>query len=181
MPVAFAPYGQAPSLHRLRSWIRFHRRCRRLSLGCVQRFRFRARVGITIAPLLPRPNLVRRLRRYNGPVRLPPVVRHRWLAMGLPDASRRPISGGRPGDLPVLAQEDSARARGLRPRRVNRHLALSVSVVQPSASSDNVGTLKSVISRLDTLPMRAPVNASPMPSRAPAHDSGSSWVATPSM
>src|SRR5207244_7183448 len=29
-------------------------------------------------------------------------------------------------------------------------------------------------------PMRSPVNASPIPSRAPAHDSGSMWVATPS-
>jgi len=29
-------------------------------------------------------------------------------------------------------------------------------------------------------PMRTPVNASPVPSRMPAHDSGSMWVATPS-
>ena len=35
-------------------------------------------------------------------------------------------------------------------------------------------------SRLNTRPARAPVNASPPPSRASAHDSGSVWVATPS-
>src|SRR4029077_15919222 len=29
-------------------------------------------------------------------------------------------------------------------------------------------------------PMRSPVNASPIPSRASAHDSGSMWIATPS-
>src|SRR5262249_13046319 len=29
-------------------------------------------------------------------------------------------------------------------------------------------------------PMRPPVNASPRPSRAPAHDSGPMWIATPS-
>ena len=35
-------------------------------------------------------------------------------------------------------------------------------------------------SRLDIRPAPAPVNASPTPSRACTHDSGSPWVATPS-
>src|SRR5215468_1451481 len=36
------------------------------------------------------------------------------------------------------------------------------------------------LSRLDGWPMRSPVNASPVPSRLPAHDSGSMWFAIPS-
>ncbi len=45
----------------------------------------------------------------------------------------------------------------------------------------DVGTLESrTIPRLNTRPARAPVNASPEPSRALAHDSGSMWLATPS-
>src|SRR6516225_311445 len=35
-------------------------------------------------------------------------------------------------------------------------------------------------SRLNTRPVRTPVNASPTPSRAPAHDSGPLWAASPS-
>lgn len=38
-----------------------------------------------------------------------------------------------------------------------------------------------MISRLNTSPTRTPVNASPTPSRTSTHDSGPSWVATPSM
>src|SRR5438876_6463260 len=34
--------------------------------------------------------------------------------------------------------------------------------------------------RLDGWPMRSPVNASPRPSRATAHDLGPMWIATPS-
>ena len=44
-----------------------------------------------------------------------------------------------------------------------------------------VGIPEEMISRLDTSPIRTPVNASPTPLRASTHDSGPSWVATPSM
>jgi hypothetical protein len=37
-----------------------------------------------------------------------------------------------------------------------------------------------VISRLNTQPARAPVNASPAPLPSPTHDSGSPWIAIPS-
>jgi len=37
------------------------------------------------------------------------------------------------------------------------------------------------ISRLNTRLASAPVNASPVSSRTPAHDSGSEWVANPSL
>jgi hypothetical protein len=40
---------------------------------------------------------------------------------------------------------------------------------------------EAVISRLNGWPARTPVNASPSPSRTPTHDSGPSWIATPSM
>jgi hypothetical protein len=43
-----------------------------------------------------------------------------------------------------------------------------------------VGTQDRTLSRLDGWPMRAPVDASPMPSQATAHDSGSMWFAIPS-
>ena len=43
-----------------------------------------------------------------------------------------------------------------------------------------VGTQNKTLSRLDGWPMRPPVNASPKPSRATAHDSGPMWIATPS-
>jgi len=43
-----------------------------------------------------------------------------------------------------------------------------------------VGTQNRNLSRLNGWPMRPPVNASPRPSRATAHDSGPMWIATPS-
>jgi hypothetical protein len=43
-----------------------------------------------------------------------------------------------------------------------------------------VGTQNRKLSRLNGWPMRTPVNASPTPSRATAHDSGPMWIATPS-
>ncbi len=47
--------------------------------------------------------------------------------------------------------------------------------------SHSVSTLKlNRISRLHTRPARTPVNASPPPSQAEAHDSGPMWLATPS-
>lgn len=43
-----------------------------------------------------------------------------------------------------------------------------------------VGTQDRTLSRLNGWPMRSPVNASPRPSRATAHDSGPMWIAIPS-
>jgi len=42
----------------------------------------------------------------------------------------------------------------------------------------SVGTQNRKLSRLNGWPMRPPVNASPRPSRATAHDSGPMWIAT---
>jgi hypothetical protein len=43
-----------------------------------------------------------------------------------------------------------------------------------------VGTQNRKLSRLNGWPMRSPVNASPKPSRATAHDTGPMWFETPS-
>ncbi len=63
------------------------------------------------------------------------------------------------------------RATGLRPRRVGVRLALAAYTVLPSALRNNVGTRDWWISRLNTVPAHAPVNASPPPSRTTTHDS----------
>ena len=70
-------------------------------------------------------------------------------------------SGGRTEELPVLAHGVSVHARGLRPRRTAPELALSLMGMLPSAPLNNVGILKRLISRLNTLPALPPVNASP--------------------
>ena len=48
-------------------------------------------------------------------------------------------------------------------------------------SKHSVGDPGVVFSRLNTQPMRTPVNASPTPSRVSAHDSGTVWFARPSL
>ena len=48
-------------------------------------------------------------------------------------------------------------------------------------SKHSVGDPGVVFSRLNTQPMRTPVNASPSPSRGPTHDSGTVWFARPSL
>ena len=45
-------------------------------------------------------------------------------------------------------------------------------------STHSVGVPEEVFSRLNTQPMRTPVNASPKPSRPDTHDSGPMWFAT---
>src|SRR5215207_3098428 len=88
---------------------------------------------------------------------------------------------GEQWDLPVLAQKDSVHAQVLRPRGVHP-------AARANAADDVAFRLvrrrrhpEAVISRLNGWPARTPVNASPSPSRTPTHDSGPSWVATPSM
>src|SRR6266566_3060829 len=89
----------------------------------------------------------------------------------LPDADRRRLPNGRSRDLPVPAQGASAHAR------IFDHAGSS------GARDDalgcvafhhmhGVGTQDRTLSRLDGWPMRSPVNASPRPSRATAHDLG---------
>ena len=72
-------------------------------------------------------------------------------------------------------------ARGLRLREVARQLAIPSACVWPSALLNSVGTPVAIISQLNTLPARAPVNASMPPLRSVTHDSGSGGIATPSL
>ena len=60
----------------------------------------------------------------------------------------------------------------LRPRRAVWALALSRPSVLPSVSGTTSAPRMRVLSRLNGWPMRSPVNASPMPSRASAHELG---------
>ena len=82
----------------------------------------------------------------------------------LPDADRRRLPNGRSRDLPVPAQGARDDALGC----VAFH------------HMHGVGTQDRTLSRLDGWPMRSPLNASPRPSRATAHDSGPMWIAIPS-
>src|SRR5215475_10730962 len=89
-----------------------------------------ARVSLGQTPSLHRlrrrgAGFVRRLRGYYGSVRLPDLVHRRSTALGLAGASRGTIRHGRGWALPVLAQEASVRATGLRPRGARQRLALS--------------------------------------------------------
>jgi hypothetical protein len=58
-------------------------------------------------------------------------------------------------------------------------LAIAHPSVLPSTLLNGVGTPVAIISQLNTQPVCAPVNASPVASRPPTHDSGSGWFATP--
>jgi hypothetical protein len=68
----------------------------------------------------------------------------------------------------------------LRPRRVARALALTHSDVLPSATQTASAPGNSFLSRLNGWPARTPADASPTPSRMPAHGLGPMWFAIPS-
>ena len=87
---------------------------------------------------------------------------------------------GRRRDLPVPAQGAYAHAGVYdRPGRPSTRAGAPGHVAFHSKHS--VGVPEVLFSRLNTQPMRTPVNASPKPSRASAHDSGTVWFATPSL
>ena len=70
--------------------------------------------------------------------------------------------------------------QGLRPRRAGRALAMARPSVLPSATRTASAPGMRSLSRLNGWPMRSPADASPTPSRTPAHGSGPMWFATPS-
>src|SRR3990170_1656016 len=126
------------------------------------------------------PGLVRRLRRYYGPVRLPLTVHHRRTSMNFPmrpaapsaTGGQRPSRFSREVCLYMLGVSDRAEPRPVsRWRRTECGLPLLLTA----------SALRSkVLSRLYTRPVRPPVNVSPPPLQAPTHDSGPVWVADPS-
>jgi len=70
--------------------------------------------------------------------------------------------------------------QGLRPRRVARTLAMAHADVWPSATQTASAPGTRFLSRLDGWPARTPADASPAPSRMPAHGLGPMWFAIPS-
>ena len=70
----------------------------------------------------------------------------------------------------------------LRPRRTGASACVGAPAHVAFHVKDRVGVRnRKPFSRLNGWPMRTPVNASPPPSRATAHDSGPLWFATPSV
>ena len=98
---------------------------------------------------------------------LPTSVHHRsarWTDVGSPGSRARSVRT----------------CQCLRPRRTVWALAISRTSVLPSVSGTTSAPGKRVLSRLNGWPVRSPVNASPMPSQAAAHDPGSRRFATSS-
>jgi hypothetical protein len=125
------------------------------------------------------PGVVRGLRRYCGPVRLPMLVHRRRTSLDFPTRPTAPLAAGEHGTsrLPhevrsyVHGVSDRAGPRSVSPyRRTRWCLPLS-----PTASASR----RKLLSRLNTRPARAPVNASTPPLQTAPHDSGSVWVASP--
>ena len=152
---------------------------------CPERVAF-VRVPLGRPPSLRRlrrrlPGVVRRLPRYYGAVRLPAPVHHRRESLDFPvrptasrAAGERGISRFPCEVLPcVLGVSD--RAGSLRVSRWRRD-----GCGLPPVSTASAPRSCPPFSRLDTRPARPPVNASPLPLRATAHDSGPVWLATPS-
>jgi hypothetical protein len=126
-----------------------------------------------------RPSVVRGLHRYCRPVRLPLAVHRRRASIDFPT---RPAASAATGDqgisrfscevLPyVHGVSDRAGSRRVsRYRRAEWSLPLLLTASAPRRNE---------LSRLNTRPARAPVNASTPPSQVTPHDSGSVWVAGP--
>jgi hypothetical protein len=125
--------------------------------------------------------LVRRLPRYYGAVRLPALVHHRRVSLDFPMRSAAPSATDERGisrfPLAVLGRVlgVSDRAGSVGASRWRRRRCCL-----PLVSTASAPRSESCISRLNTRPVPPPVNASPALSRAPAHDSGPAWLATPS-
>ncbi len=136
------------------------------------------------------PGLVRRLRRYFGTVRLPASIHHRRTSFDFP---MRPVvlasAGGRgiprfphkvfPYMLGFAERGDRAGPRCTSRERCAQRCLPPMPRASASRSACRLRG-REWISRLNTRPVRSPVNASPPLSRATTHDPGPLWFATPS-
>jgi len=117
---------------------------------------------------------------HHGPVRLPLPVHRRRASVDFPTRPAAPSATGGQG-LSRFSREVCRRMHGVSDRAglpgVSRYRRLGYGLPLPSTASASRSV---VLSRLTTRPARSPVNASRPPLRAPAHDSGPVWVATPS-
>jgi hypothetical protein len=124
--------------------------------------------------------LVRRVHRYYRSVRLPRSVHRRRTSIDFPTRPAASTTAGRPGTSRFSREAfpyvhgvcDRAGSACLSRYRDSRCcLPLSFTASAPR---------RKCLSRLDTRPVRTPVNASKSPSRTTPHDSGPVWLATPS-
>lgn len=135
----------------------------------------------SLRPLRDRlPGVVRGLRRYYGPVRLPVSVHHRRASLDFPTRPATPSAAGGHG-ISRFSREVLPYMHGVSDR------AGSPSISRYRCSGCGLPLLltasaprRKLLSRLNTRPARTPVNASPLPSRATTHDSGPLWAANPS-
>ena len=125
------------------------------------------------------PGLVRRVRRYYEPVRLPMFVHRRRASVDFPT---------RPAACTAMGEHGISRfSRKVFPcmRGVSDRAGFLDSLQWrcqgcglPHSSTASAPRSK-LLSRLNTQPARTPVNASTPPSRTAPHDSGPAWFARP--
>jgi hypothetical protein len=134
--------------------------------------------------------LVRPLHRYYTAVRLPAPVAHRRTPEGFtmrtaPSASRRrAVRRGIsrfPDELLAHVHRVSDRAGSGAPSPKRAH-QFRLRLISTASAPQTTRTLRhgACISRLNTWPVRTPVNASPAPLPVHTHDSGPPWLARPS-
>jgi hypothetical protein len=149
-----------------------------------------ARAVLDHAPLGPRPwlhrlrgrspVLVRQLPSYYGEARLLLSVHHRLRPSGLPDAGRRARGATVRKEISRFPREELRYMLGSSTTQGRSATRLTCRAVLPSAHATASAPWTFELSRLNTQTAPSPVNASPRPSRAVAHDSGPVWIATPS-
>src|SRR6516162_5079331 len=126
------------------------------------------------------PGFVRRLQRYCGTVRLPVLVHRRRTSLDFPTRPTAPSAAGE-HRTSRFSCEVFPYVRGVADRaglgRISRYRCARFCL--PPLLTASASRRKS-LSRLNTRPARTPVNASPRSSQNAAHDSGPSWVASPS-
>src|SRR5262245_26321394 len=113
-----------------------------------------------------------------------PCSVHRWLqSLDFPSRPSAPSASGGTQGLPVLAHDASTHARGLLVDRArsDRTSPILVQPVLPSAPDTDTAPGSKTLFRGSIAGLRVPLsNASGTTSRSSPHDSGSSWVASPS-
>jgi hypothetical protein len=133
------------------------------------------------------PSLVRRLRRYYETVRLPVTVHRQGASLDFPTRSVTSFTdndGISRFPLKVLAYMrrvlDRARSKSVSQYRRSQ-FCLPLSSTASAPRSGHRLRDGGSISRLNTWPVRTPVNASPSHSGTKVHDSEPVWIATPSL
>jgi len=125
------------------------------------------------------PGVVRGLPRYSGSVRLPRSVRHRRTSLDFPMRPKATAALGSPG-ISRFPNEVSAYVHGVSDRAglkyTSRYRCTRWGLPHLLTAS---ASRSEFLTRLNTRPVRSPVNASTPPLRAAPHDSGPMWVANP--